>query len=386
MSILFFLLGILIGILSGLVPGLHSNTVISVFASFGFGGEQLAFFIIALFPVHMIFSFIPSIFFGIPEQQTVVTVLPGQRMVLHGRGLAALKAILLASIFAVLISVSLFFLSLSFFEAAYALIRPYVGHALVLFSLVFLARTRSPVLSFFVFMLAGMLGYYSLNSKMADPFLPLFSGMFAMGAILNYKKSGTPVQKDEKISPDPAFLRYVLVGTALGMFADLLPGISSPSQVATFLTIFLPMNTLSYLAAVSSISMGEAVFSLATSASIGKSRMGATAMLDNVFPVGQNLPLLLVLFLVSVAIAATVVYFSRNLVARLARIDFSVFNILLACYLFAIISILDGITGIAVFALASVLGFLTVRTGIERTNLMGAVILPTILLLFRIFA
>ncbi len=385
MSILFFVIGIFLGILSGLIPGLHSNTVISILSSLGLTKEQLAFLIIALLPVHMIISFIPSIFFGIPEQQTVISVLPGQRLVLKGKGLAALKIVLLSSLFAVLFSIALFYPSLSFFESVFALIRPYVGYILILFSLIFLLRTKNPFLSFLFFAIAGMLGYYSMNTKLVDPFLPLFSGMFAMGAILNYQKSKIPKQKDEKVALDMSIIKFVFFGVIAGAFADLLPGISSPSQVATFLTIFLPINTLGYLATISSISMGEAIFSFATSASINKSRMGATASLAKIFPIDQNLVLILVLFLIAVAIAAVIVYLSRNLIAKLVNIDFSLFNILLAIYLFVIIVLIDGPIGLVIFALTSILGFLTVRLGVERTNLMGAVIVPTILLLFRIF-
>ena len=383
--ILFFLIGIFLGILSGLIPGLHSNTIISILSSLGLTNDQLAVIIITLFPVHLIVSFIPSIFFGIPEQQTVISVLPGQRLVLEGKGLIALKIVLLAALFSVLISIALFYFSLSFFDVVYSLIRPYVGYILTVFSLIFLVRTKNPILSAFIFVLAGMLGYYSLNANIKDQFLPLFSGMFAMAAILNYKKSKIPKQKDEEIELNINFFKFVLLGTIAGMFADLLPGISSPSQVATFLTIFMPINTLGYLATLSSIVMSEAIFSFATTASIEKSRVGATAYLSEVINVQDNLLFLLTLFLIATIISALIVYLARKYIGKLAEIDFSVFNILIAVYLFAIIVILDGLIGIMIFVLASILGFLTIQFNIERTNLMGAVILPTILLLFRIF-
>jgi TctA family transporter len=46
--------------------------------------------------------------------------------------------------------------------------------------------------------------------------------------------------------------------------------------------------------------------------------------------------------------------------------------------------VLDGFIGVVVFALASLLGYITIKLGVERTNLMGAVIIPTLLLLFGI--
>ena len=385
MELLFFLFGIVIAFISAFIPGMHSNTIISIFSSFGIDPAAFAFFIIGLFPAHMIFSFVPSIFFGIPEQRTVISVLPGQRLVLEGRGIFALKTVLLSCILAMLLSFFFFPFSLSFFEFSYNLIHSYIGYILLLFSIVFLSRTKNIPLSLFVFVLAGMLGYISFRSGIEDPFLPLFSGMFALGAILNYQKSKIPVQKDERAQFGPDMLKFVLLGTVLGLFADLLPGISSPSQVATFLTIFMPINTLGYLAAISSISMSEAVFSFATSASIDKSRMGATASLAKLLPVGENLVLIMLLFFISIAVAVAIAYSLRRHIAKISNIDFSELNILIALYLLSIVFVLDGVAGVFIFVLASALGFLTVRFGAERTNLMGAVIVPTILLLFRIF-
>lgn len=273
-TIAYLFVGIICGFLSGLLPGLHSNTIISILSSFDIDEYTLAVIIISLYPAHLVASFIPSIFFGIPESSTVVAVLPGQRMVLKGRGLEALKTVMLSCIVAALLSIVLFYFSLDFFPIVYSLIRQYMKYILLVVSLVLLVRSKNPILALIVFIFSGLLGYFSLNSEMQDPFLPLFSGMFAMAAILNYKKSELPEQKDNAIGFN--FLKYTGIGVFLGMLADLIPGVGSPSQVATFAAIFFPLNTLGYLAAVSSISVSEAIFSLATSASIGKARIGAT--------------------------------------------------------------------------------------------------------------
>lgn len=375
--------GILLGMLSGLLPGLHSNTIIAVIANLGLEPEVVALLIISIFPAHLITSFIPSIFFGVPEEATVVAMLPGHGMVLKGNGLMALKAVLLSAGFAVLIAAALFFLSLDIFPVLYEALRENMKYLVLALSIILLARTRKPHLALFIFLLAGMLGYYSLNTDMYDPFLPLFSGMFAIGAILNYTKSEVPGQKDGKVGL--SFLKFSVLGVFLGMFADLLPGISSPSQVATFAAIFLPMNTLGYLAALGSISVSEGIFSLSTSASIDKSRMGATVWLSEFIDIEQNLLPLVALFILSTALTVLVLYMIRKHIARLASLDFSRVNIVLALYLAALTFVLNGALGLLVLGLASGLGWVTIRMGVERTTLMGAVIVPTLLLLFRIF-
>jgi len=380
---LFLVIGFLIGMASGIIPGLHPNTLIPVLASLGLDDRSMALLIISLYPASLISSFIPAIFFGIPEEGTVLVTLPGHRMVLKGDGMAALKTVLLSSLFAALLAAALFQLSLGFFALAYETIRPYMGWILLALSLVLVARTKKPHLSACIFVIAGLLGHYSLNSGMKEPFLPLFCGMFALAALANYGKNHIPAQKEARV--DFGFVRFSVIGVVLGMLADLIPGIGSPSQVAAFATIAMPMDTLGYLAAISAISVSQSIFSLSTSMAIDKSRVGATALLAGFMDIEANVALLLPLFIISMALAVLVVYMLRKRIAGIASIDFSRMNLVLALYIGAVTFVLDGAIGLVVLVVAAALGWLTIRLGVERTTLMGAIIVPTLMLLFRIF-
>jgi len=379
---LFLPAGFLLGFLGGLLPGLHSNTIISVLASLGLDGDALALMIIALFPAHTVSSFIPSMFFGIPESGTVVAVLPGQRMVLRGQGLAALKTVLLSCILTSLLSLALFSVSLELFPAVYGFLRPNMKFILLAVSLVLLAKGRRPLHGAVVFMAAGALGEVAFDMEMADPFLPLFSGLFAMAAIMNYRRSSVPEQQDSPA--EPGILRFVVIGTLCGMCALMIPGVGSPSQVATFASIFIPFQTMGYLAAVSAISVSQGLLSLSTAASIGKSRVGATAWLSSLMDIESNLLFLAVAFIASIALAAGLAYLLRKAIGRLASLDFSAMNFILALYIIAVTVVIDGPTGLLVLSGGAALGWLTIRLGVERTTLMGALIVPTLLLLFMI--
>jgi len=291
---------------------------------------------------------------------------------------------LLSAVFAALLSCVLFFASLGFFPIAIAALRGYMGYALAALSLVFLMRSRNPPGAAALFILSGALGYFSMDSGMADPFLPLFSGMFAMAGIANYQRSVVPAQTDSP-NPHKSLALYCLIGVMLGMFADIVPGIGSPAQVATFATMLLPMDTFAYLATVSALSVSQALFSLSTSASIDKSRVGATAWLSGLIDIKEELPLILGLFMLSIGVAAMAAFLLRKHAARLASIDWSVVNPIIAAYLMAITFVIDGPMGLVVLWIGCGIGWLAIRSGVERTNLMGAVILPTLLLLFRVF-
>lgn len=379
----FFIMGVFSGIISGFIPGLHSNTVIAVASTFGLGNGAMSAFIIALLSAHMVSAFIPSIFFGIPNDSSVVSVLPGQRMVREGKGIVALKTVLCSVLIAVLVSVALFHPSLSIYPIVYGMLRPYMGWVLLAFALAFIWTTKNKFLSACIFLLAGIMGTFTLRMEMYDVFMPLFSGFFAMSGILTYEK-GARIGKQKDGHLEHGFIKYALIGVFLGFFADLLPGVGAPSQIAALSSIAISPNTAGYLALVSSISSSEAVFALSTTASIGKSRMGAVEWLTQYADVGSSLAGMLTLMLIAVGITVVALYLARKMIGKLASLDFSKFNVLLAIYLAVVIYLMDGIAGLGIFAVASGLGYLTVKLGVSRTTLMGSIIIPTILLLFRI--
>jgi putative membrane protein len=382
MSLAAILIGLFLGVISGLVPGIHPNFVVSVLDSLG-ADAWMPLMIIAMYSASLVASFVPSVFFGIPEDASVVSVLAGHRFALSGRGPAALKTMVFSGAAAALLSSALFLPSLGFYETVYPLLSRYIKYLLLAASLALLMRSRSPPLSFLVFTAAGILGKMTFDIGLRDPFLPLFSGMFAVSSILTAGKNRIPPQEDE-----PAwagFPVFCILGVALGLFANLLPGIGSPAQIAAIATVFIPLESLGYLATVSAISVSQAAFSLSSAASIGKSRNGVVAWLSENYDVEGNAGILLAVFILGILSASMAAYFSRRHIARLCAIDFPAAGKIIAAYILAITFIIDGAAGVAVLVLSSLLGYLTIRLGAERISLMGSIILPTLMILFGIF-
>ncbi len=119
--IVFTLLGCLAGIITGLVPGIHVNNVaymvlasqsiIISMAVWAFGwalpsSYELMIIVCSLVIgnviTHTFLDFIPSIFLGAPEGDTALSLLPGHRMMLAGRGYEAVKCSVIGSFGAVL--------------------------------------------------------------------------------------------------------------------------------------------------------------------------------------------------------------------------------------------------------------------------------------------
>jgi TctA family transporter len=300
-------------------------------------------------------------------------------MAKEGKGVDALRIMCGSALVAVIASVALLPLSQALYPIVFSFISPYVPHILILLSLVLVLRSKNPFMFAVVFILSGILGGASLGFGMEDPFLPLFGGMFAVAGMLFWGKGTLPQQKEGVL--DLSFLKFAGLGIVLGWFADLLPGIGSPAQVASFASIVVPFATPAYLALVSSIGMSEAVFAFATSSSLGKARVGALAQAAEQVDVQANLVMLLSSFVVAVAVSAVIIYLARKWIGRIAELDFSILNKMLIAYIILLTFLVDGIPGIVVLAPSIAVGVGCIRLDAERTAVMGAIIVPTIILL-----
>ncbi|MDX1534621.1 MAG: tripartite tricarboxylate transporter permease, partial [Thermoplasmata archaeon] len=124
--VLFALLGTTAGVATGVTPGLHVNTVAAIVLAFQapFLGIASSFFawaaptpgdltllvaslVVGNVIAHTFLDFIPAIFFGAPEAETALSVLPGHRMLLQGRGLEAVHLSARGSLAAAFVALAL---------------------------------------------------------------------------------------------------------------------------------------------------------------------------------------------------------------------------------------------------------------------------------------
>ena len=96
-TILFSLLGITVGVAVGLLPGMHINNILPLILSLSFlfsSPYLLTVFIISIAVTQIFIGYICSIFLGAPDGDTALSVLPGHKMLLEGRGYEAIKSCL----------------------------------------------------------------------------------------------------------------------------------------------------------------------------------------------------------------------------------------------------------------------------------------------------
>src|SRR3989344_2969649 len=103
------LLGILAGIITGLLPGIHINLVSAfLVASSAFllaflSPVSIIIFIVAMTITHTFLDFIPSVFLGAPDDDSVLAVLPGHEMLLKGKGHEAIILTLYGGIIGIIL-------------------------------------------------------------------------------------------------------------------------------------------------------------------------------------------------------------------------------------------------------------------------------------------
>ncbi|HID71228.1 MAG TPA: hypothetical protein EYP29_00600, partial [Thermoplasmata archaeon] len=105
--IVFSIFGSILGLVTGMLPGIHVNMVallllvwaplivesvineLSLVNDVWLATILICVVILSASVVHTFVDFIPSIFFGAPDEDTVLSVLPGHQMLLKGQGYKA---------------------------------------------------------------------------------------------------------------------------------------------------------------------------------------------------------------------------------------------------------------------------------------------------------
>ncbi|MEM4271498.1 MAG: tripartite tricarboxylate transporter permease [Candidatus Pacearchaeota archaeon] len=387
------LIGIIAGTFTGLFPGIHINLVAAfLIACFPLLSSflpliALAVFVISMSITHTFIDFIPSIFLGAPEEDSFLSVLPGHRMLLEGKAYEAFVITLYGSLTAlaiVLIFTPLFILFLSsvfnFFKSA-------IPFVLIFISFYLIYREKNYTLSLIVFLLAGILGYLSFNLPVKDPLLPLLSGLFGLsGLIISLKtKAHLPRQEIPKLKhvklSRKEFLKSVSAILLSAPFCSFLPGIGS-GHAATIGSEIIPQNTKGFLflvGATNTIVMG---LSFITLYAINKTRSGSAAAIGEILKAIslQDLAILIAAMIISGILAFVVgVKLSKFAAINIAKFSYRKITLATLFIILAVNILFTNPLGLLILVTATSLGIFAIASESRRINLMGALIMPSII-------
>lgn len=391
LEILFFtFLGIALGVLTGLIPGLHPNTifVMVVSSAFFLAGLPVACvlaFVISLAVSNTFTDFLPSIIFGAPESSTALSVLPGHKFLLAGRGYEALFLTVIGGLGVTMITLATLPVLLHLIPAIYAAIHPWIHLILIaiVIWMVITERGMSRLNSLFVFFLSGAFGFVSLNSLPSSVVLfPAFTGLFAFSTLIIslHEKTSVPEQSEiREVSGNHR--KGIVTGWLAGWIAGILPGVGA-AQAGVIAAHFFRAKTRDFLTSLGGINTANIFFTFISLYTIGKTRSGAAWAISQLVDVLGPGDLLIIAAVGSLACfisAMLTLKIGKFLVRRLRKVDYGRLSFFIIILLVVLVFIFTGWLGLFISILGTLIGTLAILLKVRRSHLMGFLIFPTIL-------
>lgn len=374
-----FLLVVLGGLIAGLMPGVHINTVAALAPPAG----EIAVALALAAGIQATLSWLPSIFLAAPDEETALGVLPGHRLLLVGRGLEALKTAIGGAI-----GGTVLFLLLAWPVAmALPLVEGFLTRNLGIILVIIVGGLllsegglRQIALSGLVFLLAGLLGLAILPLPLADEtkLFGLLTGAFGVSTLLASQGAEIPLQKPARFS---ILWKGVIVGVAGGLLVGTLPAISVSLAVWLVAAVAGMVAAEEYLAAVGAAGTTSFLFSLLTAVELGKLRNGVVVRIAELTPLdlGTASSLAIVTAAGVLIGAGMAILLAKVVVSSIHRVPYGKLNLAVIGVIGLIAAWQGGLEGIAVLALASLLGVAADRSGVRKTYLMGMLLVPTLL-------
>ncbi|MFB6115701.1 MAG: tripartite tricarboxylate transporter permease [Candidatus Nanohalobium sp.] len=374
--------GVLAGAVTGSIPGLHPNTVI--FSSLPvYLGSRISFlvyicFVSGLSVSHTFHDFLPAIYLNAPSSESAVASIPGAEMARNGEGKTAFNhtvtgGLITALMFLVAAPVIYFLLEPIY--AAATSIMP----AILLFFLSFIVLTNGGKSSFLVAGLSAALGILAFRIPVNQNFIlmPVFSGLFAIPAIIESMKSSYSIP-DQESAESSHSLKGGLTGFVSGLIAGTVPGVGA-GAATSFLSPLIDKEeeALTGLGAVNTSDIFVSFIALylleksRSGASVAISILGgldqftmATALGSSLFAVGLSVPL---------AFRTQEVFLSFLDLVNLDRVLYLVLGVI-----FSLTVYFTGVLGLLVLFTSSCIGFLAWSFDC-RTCCMSVLIVPALL-------
>jgi len=389
--LLAILLGILAGTFTGLAPGIHINLVaLLLFISSSlllqfFSPISLAVFIIAMATVHCFLDFVPSIFLGAPEEATALSVLPGHRLLLQGRGYEAVKLTVLGSYIGLILIIILAPIFVLFLPSLYSKIEIAIPYLLIAASLFLIAKEKKKFWALLLFVMSGVLGMLSLNFFVINqPLFPLLTGLFGASTLIISISQKTKIPRQKiicrKIEKKEA-KNAVISGTIAGPLCSFLPGLGA-SQAAVLGSSFTKLSEKGFLILLGIIGTLVAGLNFIALYAIDKPRSGAAVIVGKLVS-DLSLNSLLV-FLASMLVAGSIavllaIFFAKLFARNIEKINYSKICMIVLAFLIFLSFLISGWLSLIILAIATCLGLLANLLGIKRIHLMGCLILPVVL-------
>lgn len=387
-------LGILTGIFTGITPGIHVNLVAATLFALSpvllqyTGALSLAVYITALAVTHSFLDTIPSIYLGAPDDENALSVLPGQRMLLHGEAYQAVKITIIGAFSGLIIAICLIPLFVMIANKIYPLLKPFLVYLLLGIIAFMILREEQKLWAFLLFALSGALGALTFSvPNLKEPMFPLLSGLFGVSGLLlsifdNTKIPSQNITKDIDMKANE--LTKIVSASSIGVFLiQFFPGMG-PSQGAVVSSQAVKnIGDKGYLALVGAMGTMSVIFSLVTFYTLGKAKDGSIVVISKLMQISfGSFFLLVATFLVAGSIAVFLVLsLSKKFSKLIVKVNYKLLVLSIIGFIIFMGIILNGLIGILVLITSTAVGLIAPLKNIGRNHAMGCLLVPVIIYL-----
>jgi len=385
--ILALLLECLIGTFTGLIPGIHINLISAILVSLAFSllasinPIHLTVFIVAMAITHSFLDFIPSIFLGCPDTDTELSVLPGHKLLKKGQGYGAILLTAYGSLAAIFLLIIILFPSIFIIEKTYPIIKTLIPYILIIVSGFLILSEKKKYSALIVFILTGILGYFTLNSTATQPLLPLLTGLFGGSMLVLSIKNKTQIPQQEIIKPRTKLFKPLLGSLIASPLCSFLPGLGA-GQAAIIGNTIARTNQKGFLVllgATNTLVMGFSFISLYI---ISKTRTGAAIAIQQM--IGTPSWKIFLLTIIIVTITGIISFFltkniSKHISQRINNLNYTKISIFTLLILIIIVFAVSNLFGLLILIISTFTGIYCINSKVRRTNMMGCLLLPTII-------
>ncbi|MDO5825951.1 MAG: tripartite tricarboxylate transporter permease [Methanosphaera sp.] len=405
------LIGTLMGIITGITPGLHVNTVGIIIFSLSepilnhTSNMTLCTFFVTIAIVHAMIEFIPSLIFGLSTEDTIASVQPAHRLLFKGEGHKAIRLVSFGGYLSIVILIMLLPVLFMVLPAAYCILKDHIAYLLITTMILMIYFTNKSninrLYSLLIFLVSGILGFFVLSSNLSGntALLCILSAMFSISTLLYSvsKKAHLPPQKINKsINIDRRFIKSTAAGSISGCILGLLPGLgpAQGSVIAQTLTFNRNITPEDFILTNSGVNISDTIFSLLAIYLIGNPRSAISMYVNYLL---SNLELIHVLFfifigLVSVSISCMIsIKIGDYVIQRVNNVNYYNLNVTLVVLITIIVLSYSVITNAPIlyvticYVTSVALGLLPNYLNISKSNLMGVLIVPSIITYLGLF-
>lgn len=389
-------LGIIFGIITGLIPGIHINLIstlivvnLSLLSGF-FNLEQIIVFIISMSTMHTFADFIPSVIFGVPSEDTALSILPTHRLTLNGEAYKAIFLSTIGSLGGAVIAILLSIIAYFFLADTYDFIKKYIPYILSL-SIVYFIFLENDINQKFwaiiITLFSGALGLLSLNTQLVDnPMLILFTGIFGIASIfysIKDSSSSFPKQnfKIKNFKMDLKFFKSLLTGGLSAGICSITPGIGSAQAATLSAAIYKDIDSENFIILTGAINTINFILSIMTFYLIERARNGSILAVSQIvesitfYDMIKYYILILIISILSFIITLSIGKVAIKIVSKL---NFRVINICLLIFLIILTLFMTGYYGLLILAASTFLGIMCLSLNVRRIHLMSVLLVPVI--------